>query len=404
MKKTFFLTVYLLLLGLLLVVGVAAQDTETTTYVLGVAQPFTGPLGSFGTDFSKGIELAVEQMNAQLESSGINVRFEIASQDTEGTPEGAAQAVQTIVQTTGAQVIVGPLTTSEVLGAKQFVDENGVVIVAPASSGAAAGIPDDNIFRVIYPPDNFAAKAFAGIATQRGYQNVAILHMDDPFGDGLSDQFTEDFTAAGGGEVSVIEYAPDPADLSSEATALSADVTRLSSSGNTAVFCICFLADAQKLFQLAIVDPVLSTTEWMGIENLANSELLQEASYADFLRSANFISVSFTDSQTPLTQPFIESFTEKFGSAPGPFTNYAFDAANIAMLAMLVAGNDGEAVKEILPFVSNHYIGTSVQAYLDENGDQAIALYGLYEVSPDAAEFTQVGTYNGSTGELELEE
>lgn len=403
MKKPFFLSISLLLIALLSVIWVAAQDTEIT-YVLGVAQPFTGPLGSFGTDFSKGIELAVEQMNAQLESAGINVRFEIASQDTEGTPEGAAQAVQTIVQTTGAQVIVGPLTTSEVLGAKQFVDENGIVIVAPASSGAAAGIPDDNIFRVMYPPDNFAAKAFAGIAAQRGYQNIAILHMDDPFGDGLAEQFTEDFTATGGGEVTVIEYAPDPADLSSEATALSADVTRLSASGNTAVFCICFLADAQKLLQVAIVDPVLGTTEWMGIENLANPELLQEASYADFLRNANFISVSFTDSQTPLTPSFIESFTEKFGSEPGPFTNYAFDAANIAMLAMLIAGNDGEAVKEILPFVSNHYIGTSVQAYLDDNGDQAIALYGLYKVSPDAAEFTQVGAYNGSTGELELEE
>ncbi len=29
-------------------------------YVLGVAQPFTGSLGSFGTDFGKGIELAVD--------------------------------------------------------------------------------------------------------------------------------------------------------------------------------------------------------------------------------------------------------------------------------------------------------------------------------------------------------
>jgi len=405
MKKNIFLTVCLLALALLSVSWVFAQDTgETTTYVLGVAQPFTGPLGSFGTDFSKGIELAVDQMNAQLESAGVAIRFEIASQDTGGTPEGAAQAVQTIVQTTGAQVIVGPLTTSEVLGAKQFADENGIVIVAPASSGAAAGLPGDNIFRVMYPPDNFAAKAFAGIATQRGYQNVAILHMDDPFGNGLADQFTEDFTAAGGGEVREVSYAPDPTDLSSEATALSADVAELSASGKTAVFCICFLADAQKLLQVAIVDPVLSANEWMGIENLANPELLQDASYADFLRSVNFISVSFTDTHTPLTQPFIDSFTEKYGSAPGPFTNYAFDAANIAMMSMLIAGNDGEVVKQILPFVANHYIGTSVQAYLDENGDQAIAFYGLYKVSPDAAEFTLVGTYDGSTDELTLNE
>jgi branched-chain amino acid transport system substrate-binding protein len=361
-------------------------------------------VSDFGTDFSKGIELAVEQMNAELESAGINTRFEIASQDTEGTPEGAARAIQTIVQTTGAQVIVGPLTTSEVLGAKQFADDNGIVIVAPASSGLPGAIPDDNIFRVMYPPDNFAAKAFAEIATTRGYENIAILHMDDPFGNGLVEEFTADFTEAGGGEVVAISYAPDPVDLASEATSLSAEVSELSGNGTTAVFCICFLADAQKLLQVAVVDPVLSTTEWMGIENLANPELLADASFADFLRNANFISVSFTDRGTPLAPGFVESFTEKFGAEPGPFTNYAFDAANIAMLSILIAGNDGEAVKEILPFVSNHYIGTSVQAYLDENGDQAIAFYGIYQVSPDAPEFALVGTYDGSTGELEMTE
>ncbi|MBC7812606.1 MAG: ABC transporter substrate-binding protein [Burkholderiales bacterium] len=393
----------LALLLLVIAMPAGAQD-EIETYVLGVAQPFTGPLGSFGTDFSKGIELAVEEMNAELEAAGSNVRFEIASADTEGTPDGAARAVQTIVQTTGAQVIVGPLTTSEVLGAKQFVDENDIVIVAPASSGAAAGIPDDNIFRVIYPSDNFAARAFAEIAVSRGYQNVAILHVDDPFGIGLSESFTADFTELGGGEVVSIGYAPDPTDLTSEATSLSAEVSRLMSAGDTAVLCVCFLADAQKLFQVTMIDPVLTSVEWMGIENLANPELLADAGHAEFLQNANFISVSFVDTQTPLSQPFVDAFTEKFGAEPGPFTNYAYDAANIAMLSMLVVDNDGAAVSEILPFVSNHYIGTSVQAYLDANGDQAIARYGIYNVSEDATEFTLVGTYDGSSGELTLDE
>lgn len=385
-------------------VGVTAAQDEQVTYVLGVAQPFTGPLGSFGTDFTKGIDLAVEQMNAELEKAGSNIRFQTASADTEGTPDGAARAVQTIVQTTGATVIVGPLTTSEVLGAKQFADDNNIVIVAPASSGAAGGIPGDNIFRVIYPPDNYAAKAFAQIATSRGYQNVAILHMDDPFGNGLAEQFQADFQALGGGEVTVVKYAPDPADVTSEVTRLSADASQLSASGKTAVFCICFLADAQKVLQIAQVDPVLSTLEWLGIENLANPELLEDPNFSAFLKNANFVSVSFTDNQTPLTQPFIESFTEKYGAEPGPFTNYAFDAANIAMLAMLVAGNDGAAVKAMLPFVSNHYIGTSVQAYLDENGDQAIVFYGIYKVAESGTEFEVVGTYDGSSDTLTLEE
>ncbi len=399
MKK---LLACLLMLVLVLVpVGVNAQDAMQT-YTLGVAQPFTGSLGTFGTDFSKGIELAVEQMNAQLAAAGVNIQFVVASADTTGTPDGAAKAVQTIVQTTGAQVIVGPLTTGEVLGAKQFVDDNGIVIVAPASTGLDAAIPDDNIFRVLDPPDNFAAKAFVGIATSRGYQHVAILHMDDPFGNGLATAFTSDFQAAGGGEVADVKYAPNPTDLSSEATKLSSEVSRLSGDGSTAVFCVCFLADAEKLLPVAELDPTLSTVDWMGVENLANPEILQDSGAADFLRSANFISVSYADSSTPLTQPFIDDFTAKFGTAPGPFTNYAFDAANIAMLSMVIAGNNGTAVKAILPFVADHYIGTTVQAYLDANGDQAVAYYGIYGVSPDSPEFVSVGTYNSSTNQLDM--
>ena len=403
-SKRIFLFVCLLTLVLAWIpISVQAQD-EVQTYTLGVAQPFTGSLGTYGTDFSKGIELAVDQMNAQLADAGVKIKFVIASADTGGTPDGAAKAVQTIVQTTGAQVIVGPLTTGEVLGAKQFVDDNGIVIVAPASTGVAASIPDDNIFRVLDPPDTFAAKAFVGIATSRGYENVAILHMDDPFGNGLATQFTTDFQAAGGKEVADVKYAPDPTDLSSEATKLSAETARLSGSGKTAVFCICFLADAQKLLPVAQLDPVLSATEWMGVENLASPEILKDAGAADFLRNANFISVSFADSSTPLTQPFIDDFTTKYGTAPGPFTNYAFDAANIAMMSMVIAGNDGAAVKKILPFVANHYIGTTVQAYLDANGDQAVAYYGIYKVSPDKPEFVSVGTYNSSTNKVDINE
>ena len=400
------LPIMLCVLCLLLALSPASSlaQEETESYVLGIVQPFTGPLGSFGNDFTRGIDLAVEQMNEQLENAGVNIRFETASADTEGTPDGAARALQTVVQTTGAQVVVGPLTTSEVLGVKQFADENGIVVVAPASSGAAGGIPGDNIFRVMYPPDNFAAKAFAQIASARGYENVAILHMDDPFGNGLVEQFQTDFAELGGGEVTAISYAPDPAEVSSEVTRLSADTATLMESGNTAVFCICFLADAQKVLQIAQVDPILSTVDWMGIENLANPELLDDDNFAIFLQNANFVSVSFADTQAPLAQPFVDSFVEKYGSEPGPFTNYAFDAANIAMLTMLAVGNDGPAVKEMFPFVSNHYIGTSFQAYLDENGDQAIAFYGIYQVAENGDEFELIGTYDGSTNEVEFTE
>lgn len=409
MRRTSWTLLVILLLSLVLsacttVQAPAGDAAGPQTYTLGVALPYTGSLGSFGTDFRKGVELAVEEMNSQLEAAGSNVRFQTASADTEGTPDGALKAVQTVVQTSGAKVVVGPLTTSEVLGAKQFADENDVVIVAPASSGIPGAIAGDNIFRVMYPPDTYAARAFAEIASRRGYQNIVAIVVDDPFGNGLIDLFTTLFQEKGGGEVSVVKYAPEPADLSGEASKLSAEVERLSAAGSTAVFAVAFLGDAQKLLQQAVTDPNLGTVDWLGIENLVNPDILADPAHAEFLAKVGLTSVSFGDAQNPNTQPFVDAFTAKNGSEPGPFTNYAYDAANIAMLAMLSAGNDGKAVKSMLPFISNHYIGTAFQAYLDENGDQAIAYYTIFTVNPDGTEFVPIGDYDGQTDTVTLSE
>jgi branched-chain amino acid transport system substrate-binding protein len=393
------LVIVLLLLSACQPVQAPGQVVEggPQTIVLGVAQPFTGSLGSFGADFGKGIELAVEQMNAQLAAAGRPIVFTIASADTEGTGEGAAKAVQTVVQSSGAQVVVGPLTTGEVLGVKQFADENKIVIVAPASSAPAGAIPDDYIFRVMYPPDTFAAQAFIQIALARGYEQIAALQLDNPFGNGLMEIFSAGFQAGGGGEIAVVKYAPEPTDLSGEVTSLSAEVARLQASGKTAVLCVCFLGDAQKALQIASIDQTLGGVEWLGAENLVNPEILADPAHAKFLGQTRFTVVTTTQRLTPNTQGFTDAFKAKFGSDPGPFTNYAYDAANIAMLTILTAGNNGESVKNMLPFIANHYIGTAVQTYLDENGDQAIAYYSIQQVNEAGTEFTEIGAYDGST-------
>ena len=378
--------------------GVA--DAGVQEYTLGVVLPFTGPLGSFGLGFRDGIELAVEQMNSELSKVDSPIRFVTVSADTEGTPDGAAKSVQSVVQTSGAQAIIGPLTTSEVLGAKQFVDENQITIFAPASSGAAGAIPDDYIFRLMYPPDTFAGQAFKDIALARGYENVAILYIDDPFGAGMVDIFTSAFEAAGGGEVATVKYAPDSPDVTGEVAAISAEIERLSAEGSTAFFCVCFLGDAQKVLQQAVVNPIMGSVDWLGIENLATPDILTDASHAEFLAGVNLTSVSFADSPNPNTQPFIDAYMTKYDAEPGPFTNYAYDVANIAMLTIIFAGNDGAQIKKAVPFISSHYIGTQVQTYLDENGDQAIANYGIFQLAEDGSEFVQIGTYDGADGEV----
>ena len=74
------------------------------------------------------------------------------------------------------------------------------------------------------------------------------------------------------------------------------------------------------------------------------------------------------------------------------------------MLTMLAAGNDGPAVKSMLPYIATHYIGTSVQTHLDAAGDQAVVFYGIYQPNAEGTEFVQIGTYDGQTGEVTLDE
>jgi branched-chain amino acid transport system substrate-binding protein len=404
-----FVVPLLLIIGLVLasctVAPVATTDEAgDTVYTLGVAQPLTGSLGEYGTDFAKGIDLAVEQMNAELAAAGANIQFVTATADTETTPEGAARAVQNLVQTSGAQVIVGPLTTGEVLGAKQFADDNEIVLVAPASSAPSGAIPDDYVFRLFYPPDTYAATAFAQIAAARGYENIVMLAMDDPFGNGMIDAFGANFTGDNVGEIAVVKYAPEPTDVTSEVASVSENIARLSAEGSTAFFCVCFLADAQKVIQIALTDPNMGTVDWLGVENLKNDAILEDAAHAEFLASVGLTSVSEAAQATPNTQPFVDAFVEKYGTEPGSFTNYAYDSAMVAMLSMLSGGNSGPAVKSILPYIATHYIGTSVQATLDDNGDQAVVFYGIYQLNPEGTEFVQIGTFDGATGQATVVE
>jgi ABC-type branched-subunit amino acid transport system substrate-binding protein len=211
----------------------------------------------------------------------------------------------------------------------------------------------------------------------------------------MNEQFTSNFVAGGGGEVASFAYTPQSTELSSEVAAVSAALAGFGD--NAGFFCVCFPGAAQAFVQIAQIDPVLTSVQWMGNEAMTTLEMLKDPGHAQTLINADSVTVSQSAASTPLTPIFLNDFAAMFDKEPGIFTNYAFDAANIAMLTMLAAGNDGAAVKSMLPFISNHYIGTTVQAFLDENGDQAIASYGIRQVQEDGTAFEVIGTYNGNT-------
>jgi branched-chain amino acid transport system substrate-binding protein len=375
---------------------------QKITYVIGIAFPFSGPLANYGKDFRDSVILALEEINALLAKSGSTIAFETASADTETTALGAAKAVRTLYETKRVQIIVGPLTTSEVLGAKEFSDANRIVLLCPASTGLAAAIPGDFIFRIVDPPDNYQGLALAQAASMEGHRNVVVAYRDDTFGVGIWEIFSKRFAEMGGRAIP-LKFAPDQPDYSGEVSRLASLVSDAQKTGSTAVLFVAWEGEALKWLPHAQVSPVLKNVRWYGIENLKSYKLLPPETSketGDFLAGVKFTVTSFYTPGNPLTPSFPIAFKQKYGREPLPYSDGAYDAAYIAAWSILVAGKyDGKAIAETLPAVANRFIGVTVQTYLDRNGDQAIAYFGIYRVSP-AYKFELIGTFDGSTGKI----
>lgn len=391
------------------VVPVAPPKTVTVTatpqritYAIGVAFPFSGPLASYGKDFRDSVILAVEEINSLLAKSGSVVAFEISTADTETTALGAAKAVRTLYETKRVQIIVGPLTTSEVLGAKDFSDANSIVLLCPASTGLSAAIPGDFIFRVVDPPDSYQGLALAQAVSMEGHQNAVVAYRDDTFGVGIWEIFSKRFSEMGGKSIP-LKFAPDQPDYSGEVSKLASLVSDAQKTGKTAVLFVAWEGEALKWLPHAQVSPVLKGVRWYGIENLKSYKLLPPETSketGDFLAGVKFTVTSFYTPGNPLTPSFPQSFKQKYGREPLPYSDGAYDAAYIAAWSILVAGKyDGKAIAGILPTVASRFIGVTVQTYLDPNGDQAIAYFGIYRVS-QAYKFELIGTFDGSTAKI----
>jgi len=386
-------------------VGPAKTVTVTVapqkiTYVMGVAFPFSGPLASYGKDFRDSVTMAIEEINALIAKSGSAVTFETASADTETTALGAAKAVRTLYETKRVQIVIGPLTTSEVLGAKDFSDANSIVLLCPASTGLQAAIPGDFIFRVVDPPDSYQGLALAQAVSTEGYQNVVVAYRDDTFGAGIWEIFSKRFSEMGGKSIP-LKFAPDQPDYSGEVSKLASLVSDAQKTGKTAVLFVAWEGEALKWFPYAQVNPVLKSIRWYGIENLKSYKLLPPETSketGDFLAEVKFTVTSFYTPGNPLTPNFPKAFKQKYGREPLPYSDGAYDATYIAAWSILVAGKyDGKAIAGVLPTVASRFIGVTVQTYLDPNGDQAIAYFGIYRVS-SAYKFELIGTFDGSTG------
>jgi branched-chain amino acid transport system substrate-binding protein len=178
------------------------SSTSSSEITVGLLAPQTGFAANYGPESQQGIDLALAELGAD---ASVSVKIITADEDVLDATV-TLERVKKLVETDGAQVIVGPVFGSTQQAVAPYLAEQGIPWFSFLGAGSALAT-DGSAF--IWPGADELTAAPLGeyAATDLGYTKLATLAPDYAYGQdviaGAADAFE-----AGGGEVVQQQWVP----------------------------------------------------------------------------------------------------------------------------------------------------------------------------------------------------
>jgi branched-chain amino acid transport system substrate-binding protein len=226
-------------LVLVLALCVACSDDSTAPagsdhLVVGALLSLTGPGRTLGQTSEAALQLAADDLNAQLSGDGSPTRVSVRVEDTGLDPAQALDRFRTLAGE-GVRIFVGPQSSSEVAALKPFADSAGVILLSQGSTASSLSIPDDNVFRLV-PDDSHEGAAMVALLAQNGIETVVPLWREDAGNQGLHDAVETQFQAQGGTVTAGDHYPPGTTDFSAQLQAIKSQINdAVAANGDRAV-------------------------------------------------------------------------------------------------------------------------------------------------------------------------
>ena len=211
MKKTNLLRLAAAASVLCLAAPALAEDVK-----LGILGDITGPIESLAPPIVAGAQLAYDHVNAQGGLLGGNIVS--VTGDSACDPSVAGPAADKLVNTDQITAMVGAFCTGATIGAATAASiPGGMLQISPSASAPALTTLDDNdlVFRTT-PSDAFQGVKLADLVLSKGITDVALTYVNNDYGKGLADVFTEQFEANGGTVTVNVSHEDGKADYRAE--------------------------------------------------------------------------------------------------------------------------------------------------------------------------------------------
>ena len=175
---------------------------------LGTLLPETGNLAFLGPPEVAGVEVAVAEINENGGFNGQDVELSLAdSGDT--TTDIASQSVDRL-KSENVDAIIGAASSGVTLTVIDAVVNEGITMFSPANTSKDLTTYDDKgLYYRNAPSDILQGAVLADVVAEDGNSTVAIINLDDSYGNGLAEDFNSSFTDAGGEVTTTVAYAPD---------------------------------------------------------------------------------------------------------------------------------------------------------------------------------------------------
>lgn len=341
---------------------------------IGVIAPVTGSVSVWGTNTLRGIQLAAEEVN---EAGGLSGRsIELVTEDSKCEPEEAVRVLRNFIERRDLQVVLGNVCSSNVLAMAPIAQRNEVVLFSTGASNPKISEAGDFIFRN-WPSDAIQGKLTALYAWEIGsFRESAVLYVNNAYGQGLEEVFSEEFEQMGG-EVLLSET------YSEGATDFRGQLSRIKERAPDLLYLPAYTQEypliLRQVEEVGLEVPVIAS------ETFDDSETIQAAGGA--AEGVIFPSPAAFDTERAQGAAFREAFVEKFGEAPGITADTAYDALMIVAQAMQEGARTGPEIRDYLLDLEG-YEGVAGTTTFDSRGDapKEITFYEVREGQPVALE------------------
>lgn len=369
------------------------SDDQVTIQVGGLLS-LTGNWSTLGLTSQEAMNLALKEVNNEMENTGSRYRFATTFFDTK-LDTALVQAGMREAHRNGVRYIIGPQSSAEVDAVRNFAEANGMLVVSQGSTAGTLALPGDAIFRFC-PSDAAEGSAMARTIYASGRRALITVARNDAGNKGLQESVGATFQSLGGTVDPIPPYAPTTIDFS----ALLADIksrirqhTTQLGAEKVGVYLACF-DGVKDIFRQAAADPVLSSVHWYGGDGITQSSaLVSDAVAASFATAVELFAPSFGLPQQahPALGAVSAAIKSKTGLEPDAYALAAYDA--LFVIARTVAAfpdppQDFTKVKETFQREANHFFGLTGPLYLNAAGDRSVGSFDYWGVVKEDGSYT----------------